>query len=133
MLVNEVYSTFTNIGSFNFSGGTIQPISLSGASAGGASGDFIGNPTPNMNFTMPISGNAATFDTTDITGSAETVTNYATLTGNGSLTTIGTGTLVFAATDSANYNYSGQVNVNSGTVHQIGAGKHLRRCSPAAT
>ncbi len=120
MIVNEVFDTYLLNGGFNFSGGTIQPISLSGASAGGASGDFFGNPTPSMNFTMPISGTGATFNTTDISGSAETMTLYATLTGNGSLTTVGAGTLVFAATDSANYNYSGQVNINGGTV-QIGA------------
>jgi autotransporter-associated beta strand protein len=116
LLTNQVFDQDPINGGFNFSGGTIEPLSLSGGVFNNVTGDFIGHPIATYNFNMPITGNGATIDTTDITGTPQTVTLYANLSGNGSLTAIGGGTLVFAATNASGYNYSGQVNINSGTV-----------------
>ena len=64
---------------------------------------------------MQITGNGATYDTTDFSGNPQTATIYANLTGSGNLNVAGAGTLVFASTQTG-YSYSGQVNINSGTV-----------------
>ena len=114
--VGQIFNGEPIAGQFNFSGGTIQPQGNGSAlgSPGGASGNIIGNPTAIQNITMNITGNGATYDTLDFTGSGQTTTIYASLTGNGSLNVIGTGTLVFAST--AADSYTGQVNIDSGTV-----------------
>jgi autotransporter-associated beta strand protein len=104
-------------GQFNFSGGTIQPQDNGSAVTGGPGGAglFIGRPNSARNITVQITGNGATYDTTDLSGNPQTTYVYAVLTGNGSLDVNGSGTLVFASSQSG-YNYSGQVNINSGTV-----------------
>ena len=121
LLTDQIFDQNTNAnGGFNFSGGTIEPID-SGSATGsvakgqaGLFGDFIGHSTPADNFNMPITGNGATIDTTDASGNPQTVTIYANVSGNGSLTAVGGGTLVFAGTNTGNY--SGQININSGTL-----------------
>jgi autotransporter-associated beta strand protein len=118
LVTGQISDTYLLQGGFNFSGGTIQPIGNGSAlgSIGGASGNFIGNPTANDNFTTTITGTGATYNTMDVSGSGQTVTLYTNITGNGSFTVAGSGTVVFAATNASSYNYSGQVNVNNGTV-----------------
>ena len=116
--VGQIFSQDPSPGGFNFSGGTIQPQgtgSAIGGFGGAPASNFIGNPTASDNITMQITGTGATYDTTDYTNNPQTATIYANLTGSGSLNVIGGGTLVFAST-TASYNYSGQVNINSGTV-----------------
>ena len=113
---DQIYTNTPIAGQFNFSGGTIQPQDDGSAvSSQGGTGDYIGNPNSARNITMQIAGNGATYDTTDGTGGNQTATVYAILTGNGSLNVIGGGTLIFASTQTG-YSYSGQVNINSGTV-----------------
>jgi fibronectin-binding autotransporter adhesin len=116
LLANQVYTNTSSTGGFNFSGGTIQPLdSGSAVNSPGGTGDYIGRPNPIRNITVQITGNGATYDTTDLSGNPQSTNIYAIVTGSGSLNVIGSGTLVFASTQTG-YNYSGQVNINSGTV-----------------
>ena len=81
----------------------------------GGNGDFIGRPNTAKNITVNITGSGATYDTTDLSGNPQVTSNYAMLTGSGTLNVIGGGTFVFASSQTP-YTYSGQVNINSGTV-----------------
>ena len=114
---DQICADGTIPGQFNFSGGTIQPQDAGSIAqnAAGGNGDFIGRPNTAKNITVNITGNGATYDTTDGTGGNDTEFIYAMLTGSGTLNVIGGGTLVFGTSQSG-YNYSGQVNINSGTV-----------------
>ena len=117
LLTDQVFDQQANSGGFSFSGGTIEPIDGGTVASSGFSsltGDFIGHSTNLYNFNMPISGNGATIDTTDASGNPQNVYLYANTSGNGSLTAIGAGTLILAGTNTGNY--SGQININSGTV-----------------
>ena len=120
--VGQIYTNSSIAGQFNFSGGTIQPQGTGSAitSPGGA-GDYIGLSTASKNINTQITGNGATIDTTDYNGGNDTITLYTTISGNGSLNVIGGGTLVFASTQTG-YTYSGQVNINSGTVQLTNPG-----------
>ena len=96
---------------FNFSGGTLQPLNAGVASTG------WGSATAAQNITLALSGSAATMSSTDSSGVGRTVPAYVTLTGSGTLSTAGAGTIIMQG---SNTGFTGVLNVAAGTV-QIGA------------
>ena len=111
---------------FNFSGGTIQPVDN-----GTLAALNWGSATAASNVTFSMSGAGATLSSSDSGGVGRTVQVYAQLSGNGPLTTAGNGTLVFSGT-STNVNYSGALGIQSGTV-QVGNNNGLVNTSGTVT
>jgi autotransporter-associated beta strand protein len=89
---------------FNFSGGTLQPLDSSVIS--------FGSSAATSNVTLSLSGSGATISSTDAVGNAETVPVYAKLAGSGAMYFTGAGTLILSGTNT----YSGGTIVNSGTL-----------------
>jgi autotransporter-associated beta strand protein len=84
---------------FNFSGGTLQPVDSSVKEWGS---NAAGN-----NITITLSGSGAVMSSTDLSGNPQTVPVYASLTGSGAVTFTGAGTLVVGGTTGNPSNYSG--------------------------
>ena len=74
-------------GSFNFSGGTLQPID--NGSSDQASFLGIGNPSPLLNFPITLSGSGAIISSTDASGNPENFPIYAVLGGTGGVNLAG--------------------------------------------
>jgi autotransporter-associated beta strand protein len=89
---------------FNFSGGTIQPLDASVIS--------YGSSAATSNVTLTLSGTGATISSTDASGNAEIMPIYATLAGSGAMTYTGSGKLILSGTNT----YMGGTTVNSGTL-----------------
>jgi autotransporter-associated beta strand protein len=110
----------------NFSGGSIQPVDN-----GTLAVLRWGSATAANNVTFLMSGSGATFSSTDAGGVGRTVQIYAPLSGSGTLTTVGNGTLVLLGTNT-NVNYSGAISIQSGTV-QVGNANSLANATGSVT
>ena len=111
---------------FNFSGGTIQPVDN-----GTLAALNWGSATPSNNVTLLMSGAGATLSSSDSGGVGRTVQVYAQLSGGGPLTTAGNGTLVFSGSAN-NVNYSVALGIQGGTV-QVGNANALVNTSGTVT
>ena len=101
-------------GSFNFSGGTLQPIDNGTVDQGSYLG--FGNSSGSLNIAITLSGTAATISSTDASGNPQKLPVYAVLAGTGGVNLAGSGTIVL---NGSNTFSGGAVVASSGTV-QVG-------------
>lgn len=113
---------------FNFSGGTIQPVDNGTLNLNALA---WGSATASNNVTFLMSGAGATLSSNDSSGVGRTVQVYAQLSGSGPLTTAGNGTLVFSGSAN-NANYSGALTIQSGIV-QLNSSNALVNTSGTVT
>ena len=89
---DDLFTNLQGYSSFNFSGGTLQPIDNGTVDQGSYLG--FGNSSGSLNFTITLSGSAATISSTDASGNPQKVPVYAVLGGTGGVNLAGAGTIV---------------------------------------
>jgi autotransporter-associated beta strand protein len=109
---DHLFTQLASISTFNFSGGTLQPVDSAVAALGWGTSTGANNTTITLSTANPV------ISDNDASGSPQTVPIYANLAGSGTLTTSGNGRLILGSTGST---FSGWTNVTSGSLYVTGS------------